>query len=824
MRVWYVLPCFIAVLLLSTCAACSEDLVEVWRSPWGVVTSVSVDSADGSCWAAVGDKVIHFGADGTVLGETPGFLWPSAVSANRADGSCWVSEYGNTYHEHYWAPEDGGERVAHIGEDGEVLWSRAGFNSVWDLSANPTDGSCWVAHTGNDEVVHLAAEGSELWRGGDFDRPLGVSVNEADGSCWVADTYNWQMAHLAEDGSQLWRDERFLGPPEMVSVNPADGSCWVAGDLDFDDVNHLAADGTLLDSFSVGGAPTSLSVNSADGSWWVSTLRQLYGPNPDYHEIADVRHYGADGTELWRQRELWWPESVSVNSADGSCWVADSWAHQIIHLNEQGSELLRVGDASSPICVSVNPTDGSAWVIDQHSHGAGVLSFGASELVHYGADGEELWRGGDLEAAYCVSVDSSDGSCWVSDLGVWDSVSEEYVGGAVVHVAADGTEIQRVTEVAAPFFLSVNSNDGSCWVGDSEADDLVHLAADGTVLWRGGDISHPGRIAASPSDDSCWVIDCGEGILLHIAADGTEIGRSDDGGWMCQLAVNPEDGSCWVGDMSSVRHYSADGEKLSDTPVMCCAWALAVDPRDGSCWVAANSSFDLVHLSSEGIEVSRQKGVLWTDSIDVNALDGSLWVADISAGQVAHLAAPLFLDVAFGFWANREIALCSNANIISGYDDGLYRPDLPVTRDQMAVYISRAIAGGDANIPLGPRTPSFLDVPRSHWAYEHIEYAKANGIVAGYSGVAFHPDLTVNRAQMAVYIARALVAPAGEGGVPAGPAGPSFPDITRDGDWAWCYDHVEYIAAEGVAQGCDDGKYHPERDCTRDARAFGLLP
>jgi hypothetical protein len=78
---------------------------------------------------------------------------------------------------------------------------------------------------------------------------------------------------------------------------------------------------------------------------------------------------------------------------------------------------------------------------------------------------------------------------------------------------------------------------------------------------------------------------------------------------------------------------------------------------------------------------------------------------------------------------------------------------------------------------------------------------------------------------MAVFIARAHAG--GEDMVPPGPVSPRFADVTRDGPWAWCYDAVEYIAAEGIASGYGDG-YHPERVCTRDqmavfvCRAFGL--
>ncbi len=70
---------------------------------------------------------------------------------------------------------------------------------------------------------------------------------------------------------------------------------------------------------------------------------------------------------------------------------------------------------------------------------------------------------------------------------------------------------------------------------------------------------------------------------------------------------------------------------------------------------------------------------------------------------------------------------------------------------------------------------------------------------------------------MAVFISRAVAG--GDTNVPDGPGTPTFPDVTSANDWSWCYDHVEYIAAEGITQGYFDGYYHPEYICSRDQMA-----
>ena len=166
-----------------------------------------------------------------------------------------------------------------------------------------------------------------------------------------------------------------------------------------------------------------------------------------------------------------------------------------------------------------------------------------------------------------------------------------------------------------------------------------------------------------------------------------------------------------------------------------------------------------------------------------------------------------FPDVPLTHWAYYDINACLNGGIVTGYPNGDYRPAETVTRDQMAVYISRALADGDANIPTGPANPSFPDVPTDHWAYKCIEYAKASTIVQGYWN-GYQPDRTVDRAQMAVYIARSIVEPTGEAGLEdyVPPTTPHFPDLPTD---HWAYKHIEYCFEEGVVQGLPSGYYRP---------------
>ena len=123
-------------------------------------------------------------------------------------------------------------------------------------------------------------------------------------------------------------------------------------------------------------------------------------------------------------------------------------------------------------------------------------------------------------------------------------------------------------------------------------------------------------------------------------------------------------------------------------------------------------------------------------------------------------AVATFDDVPTDYWAYKYVEYCVANDIVEGYDPVTYGPTVAVTRDQMAVFISRAVAGGDGNVPDGPAVATFDDVPTDYWAYKYVEYCVAENIVQGYDPVTYGPIVPVTRDQMAVFIARAFGLPA----------------------------------------------------------------
>ena len=206
------------------------------------------------------------------------------------------------------------------------------------------------------------------------------------------------------------------------------------------------------------------------------------------------------------------------------------------------------------------------------------------------------------------------------------------------------------------------------------------------------------------------------------------------------------------------------------------------------------------------------------------AANQQITIKDVPAGYVE-----IFPDVPLDYWSYPQVKAVEDANIVKGYSDGTYKPTDPVTRDQMAVYISRALAGGDASVPTGPATATFSDVPTDYWAFKYVEYAVSKDVVKGYSDGTYKPTDEVSRDQMSVFAARAIATPTAGADLVnyTPPTTATFPDVPTS---FWAYKYVEYIAQPSVAvtKGYPDGDYHPEYVCTRDqmavyvARAFKL--
>nr|WP_281272223.1 cadherin-like beta sandwich domain-containing protein [Paenibacillus flagellatus] len=119
-------------------------------------------------------------------------------------------------------------------------------------------------------------------------------------------------------------------------------------------------------------------------------------------------------------------------------------------------------------------------------------------------------------------------------------------------------------------------------------------------------------------------------------------------------------------------------------------------------------------------------------------------------------AALHFTDQAkFGAWAKRAVALAVQAGIVSGYEDGSFRPDAQITRAEMASMIAKALKVSlDADAATS--FADYEDIPK--WAKGAVEAIRKLGIVSGRDDNRFVPNDTATRAEAVVMLLRMLEA------------------------------------------------------------------
>jgi hypothetical protein len=196
------------------------------------------------------------------------------------------------------------------------------------------------------------------------------------------------------------------------------------------------------------------------------------------------------------------PKSVSVNSADGSCWVADTGNNLVKKLAADGRILLKLSGFSSPASVSVNFRTGDCWVADT----------GNSQVVKLDASGREIFRSkkNDFKTPQSVSANSTTGDCWVADTG----------NNRVRKILASGT-ILNYTGFRTPQSVSANSTTGDCWVADTGNNRVRKILASGTILNYTG-FKSPQAVSTNSVTGDCWVADTGNNQVAKLDPDGNE--------------------------------------------------------------------------------------------------------------------------------------------------------------------------------------------------------------------------------------------------------------------------------------------------------------
>lgn len=180
--------------------------------------------------------------------------------------------------------------------------------------------------------------------------------------------------------------------------------------------------------------------------------------------------------------------------------------------------------------------------------------------------------------------------------------------------------------------------------------------------------------------------------------------------------------------------------------------------------------------------------------LSIVTVAGALVGAMVAPGWAQHR----YHDVGPSSSHYEAIETLSAAGIADGFEDGYFRPEVPVTRGQLATLLATTAHMEASN------DPPFEDVAPAHPHAHGITAVAEWELVRGYADGTYRPETVMSRGQAASVLAEAYRLDAD--------GDPPFEDVAAD------HPHAAGIAAaaeHGLASGFGDRTYRPDLPVSR---------
>ncbi|MBY9079266.1 S-layer homology domain-containing protein [Paenibacillus sp. HN-1] len=164
-----------------------------------------------------------------------------------------------------------------------------------------------------------------------------------------------------------------------------------------------------------------------------------------------------------------------------------------------------------------------------------------------------------------------------------------------------------------------------------------------------------------------------------------------------------------------------------------------------------------------------------------------------------------------GHWSETIIERSIGQKLLTGYQDGSFHPDSPITRAELAVLLTKAFPDEETK-----KAASFSDVRSGSWYASAISQAAGDGYLSADADGAFRPNQPATRAEAAAAFATAL----------------NWKEASADNLHA--YKDIAYLpagevgqwlrqaAAQGYIEASSDGYLLPQKLLTRSEAVFFL--
>ena len=473
---------------------------------------------------------------------------------------------------------------------------------------------------------------------------------------------------------------------------------------------------------------------------------------------------------------LSWTE-VTIEAVPDSGWEFGSWSGD-------------VSGSSNPVVVNMDAPKSVIATFNQLSYTLSLDKVGSGSVKLNGATVALPYSGQFLSWTE-VTVEAVPASGW--EFGSWSGDASGSSNPLLVTM--DGAKSVAATFNQLSYTLSLAK------VGNGS----VKVNGSTVALPYSGEFLSATDVTVEAVTDSGWEFGSWSGDAsgssnpLLVTMDGPKSITATFGQLSYALSITAVgSGSVKVNGETVALPYS--GEFLSGTDVTLEAFAQ-------SGWGAVSWSGD-VNGTDNPIAITMDGGKSVIASFE--HLSYTLSVSTVGTGSVMVNGAAVSLPYSAGFLSGTEVAIEAVATGSeqfvewSGDATGSDNPLLVTMDYDMDITASFMCVEGP-----------FADVPCDYWAVEAIAAARNAGVVQGYPDGLYRPNLTVDRAAMAVYLARSITG--GDDQIPAPSATePTFSDVPAD---HWAYRAVEYAAGNGIVQGYGDGSYQPKWEVTRGQMA-----
>ena len=172
-----------------------------------------------------------------------------------------------------------------------------------------------------------------------------------------------------------------------------------------------------------------------------------------------------------------------------------------------------------------------------------------------------------------------------------------------------------------------------------------------------------------------------------------------------------------------------------------------------------------------------------------------------------------FTDVPSNFWAYESITKMTKEGLMSGYRNGTFKPNDPLSREEAASLFSNMI-GDTPSIMLAS---SFSDITSDRWSSLAIESVARANIISGYGDNTYRPEQYMSRQEFAVVADKFLHYQGYRTEDPTALDTIHFSDQTFIAPWA--QSSVRELALWGFINYSTKGLFNPEKYITRGEAA-----